>query len=297
MPPSSSAEDQSEFTHPIKPWSTGRVLSRAQRERKRQMNRASQSRRRKNLKTTLKSMETRLFQIEQRCLTFLSNPAAGVEYTFNDCISATGNEGTSLRDLLNDILGSIYHINPRQVCTNDQFNQDAVIRGVILGWHVLQRESLICPIWSILRRLDALLMMHAAVPTRLALLRGLNSMLLGRRLCDRPPPLPSWFRPSKFDSPSSENVVNDYFAWPRFRERLITSNNPSLTNRFWLYFTRNVQFEWNLSPADTIDIEPDTGKYRLTMTFRDATDEIQRYTMGNEFFEAYPECFGDVYGL
>jgi hypothetical protein len=32
------------------------------------------------------------------------------------------------------------------------------------------------------------------------------------------------------------------------------------------------------------------------MVFRDVTDEIQRYTMGTEFFEAYPELFEDVYG-
>jgi hypothetical protein len=31
------------------------------------------------------------------------------------------------------------------------------------------------------------------------------------------------------------------------------------------------------------------------MIFRNVTDEIERYTMGREFFEEYPECFEDVY--
>uniref|UniRef100_A0A093VHA6 Protein virilizer n=1 Tax=Talaromyces marneffei PM1 TaxID=1077442 RepID=A0A093VHA6_TALMA len=303
MPPRSSTDDQNNgSTTPLKPWSSGRVLSAAQRERKRLMNRASQSRRRNNLKNTLKTVESRLFQIERRCLAYLPPPTSG-EYTFDDCISANSTGGaddcsTSLRDFLNDLLGSIFQINPGQVCTNEQFNQDAVIRGVVLGWDVLRKQDFVCPIWNILRRVDALLMMHASVPARLALLRGIHMMLLvcifagafyGRRLSDRPPPLPPWFRPS------SESIVNDYFAWPRFRQKLITSNNPPLTNRFWFYFTRNVQFECDLSPAHTIDIDPDTGKYRLTTVFRDVTDDIHRYTMGSEFFEAYPECFEDVY--
>ena len=179
----SSTEDQPNNPNAyLKPWSTGRVLSPAQRERKRLMNRASQSRRRKNLKNTLKTVEARLFQIERRCLAYLP-PSTSGEYTFNDCIAATANAGadesTTLRDLLNDLLGSIYRINPAQVCANEQFNQDAVIRGVILGWDdVVQKQAFVCPIWNILRRVDALLMMHASVPTRLALLRGIHMMLL-----------------------------------------------------------------------------------------------------------------------
>ncbi|KUL86146.1 hypothetical protein ZTR_07698 [Talaromyces verruculosus] len=218
MSPRSSTEGQPNNPNAsLKPWSTGRVLSPAQRERKRLMNRASQSRRRKNLKNTLKTVEARLFQIERRCLAYLP-PSTSGEYTFNDCIAATANasadESTTLRDLLNDLLGSIYHINPAQVCANEQFNQDAVIRGVILGWDdVVQKQAFVCPIWNILRRVDALLMMHASVPTRLALLRGIHMMLLGRRLSDKPPPLPQWFKPRKYHSYSSENIVNDYFAW------------------------------------------------------------------------------------
>lgn len=178
MSPRSNTENAS-----LKPWSTGRVLSPAQRERKRLMNRASQSRRRKNLKTALKTVESRLFQIERRCLAYLPSSTSG-EYTFNDCISPNATSGcadesTTLRDLLNDLLGSIYHINPGQVCANEQFNQDAVIRGVILGWDdVLQTQNFVCPVWNILRSVDALLMMHASVPTRLALLRGIHMMLL-----------------------------------------------------------------------------------------------------------------------
>lgn len=185
MSPRSSAEAQpNESNASLRPWSTGRVLSAAQRERKRLMNRASQSRRRSNLKTALKTVESRLYQIERRCLAYLPASTSG-EYTFNDCISASasasggGDESTALRDLLNDLLGSIYHLSPAQVCADEQFNQDAVIRGVVLGWDdVLKKEAFICPIWNILRRMDALLLMHASVPARLALLRGIHMMLL-----------------------------------------------------------------------------------------------------------------------
>lgn len=178
----STENQKNEANASLKPWSTGRVLSPAQRERKRLMNRASQSRRRNNLKTALRTVESRLYQIERRCLAYLPASTSG-EYTFNDCISPSpiggADESTTLRDLLNDLLGSIYHINPVQVCENEQFNQDVVIRGVILGWDdVLKRETFVCPIWNILRRMDALLMMHASVPARLTLLRGIHMMLL-----------------------------------------------------------------------------------------------------------------------
>lgn len=179
-PRSSTGAQKNESNESLRSWSSGRVLSHAQRERKRLMNRASQSRRRSNLKTALKTVESRLYQIERRCLAYLPAFTSG-EYTFNDCISASGggDKSTTLRDLLNDLLGSIYNINPAQVCTNEQFNQDAVIRGVVLGWDdMLQKEAFICPIWNILRRMDALLMMHASVPARLALLRGIHMMLL-----------------------------------------------------------------------------------------------------------------------
>ncbi|KAE8391096.1 hypothetical protein ETB97_003272 [Aspergillus alliaceus] len=166
------------------PWSSGRLLSDAQRDRKRRMNRASQLRRREALKNSLKSINNRLFHMEQRCLALLPSPSNSLgactdtsPFTLNDC----ANNGTSLCDSLNEILGSVCLFKPSQVCTNDHFNQDALIRGVILGWNVLQHEYFTCPIWSILHRIDALLMAGTAVATRLALLRGIHLLLLTAR--------------------------------------------------------------------------------------------------------------------
>lgn len=164
-------------TSTSKTWSSGRLLSRAQRDRKRLMNRASQSRRRQNLKTSLKTIDARLSHIERRCLKPL--PSSSLSPTVNDTDYTYGNgNNTSLRDLLNEILGSVYEIDPTEVCRDDQFNQDVVIRGVIRGWGVLQTQYFSCPLWSILKRLDTLLFMNASVACRLACLRGIHLMLL-----------------------------------------------------------------------------------------------------------------------
>ncbi|KAH8698961.1 hypothetical protein BGW36DRAFT_396584 [Talaromyces proteolyticus] len=247
-----------------KPWSTGRILSQTQRERKRIMNRVSQSKRRDRLKKSVKSMENRL------------------------------DDDTTMRDFLSGALRSVFSYNPLQVCTNDQFNQDALIRGVIYGWGVLQKEYFTCPIWSILSRIDILLTKNAAIETRLAVLRGIHLILLSWTFPDHPPPVAPWFRPRKFQVSSPDNLIFDYFAWPHFRERLIASNYPKLTNRFWFYFSRNMRFEWPFPPNHTIDIDKDSGKYHFTMTWRAATDSIQRFTMGPEFFQAYPDCYEDI---
>lgn len=45
------------------------------------------------------------------------------------------------------------------------------------------RHDFACPIWIILNRLDAIVLDHATVPTRLALLRGIHGMLLVSSYC------------------------------------------------------------------------------------------------------------------
>ncbi|KAF9888232.1 hypothetical protein FE257_009227 [Aspergillus nanangensis] len=208
-------------------------------------------------------------------------------------------DAMNIRDALSEMLCSVHHFNHVQVCRDDQFNQDALIRGVILGWEDLQSRDFTCPLWGILKHIDALLMTHTAIATRLALLRGVHLMLLTRSCPDRPPALPPWFRPrARRNSPNQcsnpNDAISNYFAWPRFRQRLLASNSPRLTNRFWLYFVRNVQFEWPFSPTHTIDIDKDSGKYHFSMNWRNTMDIIQRFTMGPEFFDAYPECSGDM---
>ncbi|KAL4894211.1 hypothetical protein BDV59DRAFT_176048 [Aspergillus ambiguus] len=282
-----------------KPWSSGRVLSRSQRDRKRIMNRASQSRRREALKHSLNCIEQRLSHIEHCCLAPLSSPLHHGRPVLSPefprlTLYADSSSDISLSDFLNGMLGDVRRFNNRQVCTDDYFNQDALIRGVIRGWTVLQTEYFTCPIWTVLSRIDALLMAEASVATRLALLRGIHLMLLSCIFPDCPPVLPAWFRPRASQALRSHDAVINYFAWPAFRERLITSNYPQLDNRFWFYFTRNIQFQWPFPSAHTIDMDSNSGKFHFSNSFRDATDSIGRFKMGPEFFHIYPDCWQDI---
>lgn len=218
MPEHAVAQDISASTRrnaTSKPWSSGRVLTRAQRERKLIMNRVSQARKRQEVKSAFKNVEARLLKIEQRCMRYISTPTLK-QYTFDDCIRSIKSkecDGTDVCDLLNDILGSVYYIDPFQICRDEHFNQDTVIRGIVTGWHVLERHDFVCPIWIILKRLDAIVLDRATVPTRLALLRGIHGMLLvssylpphhfmhnqmlmclqARKFSDNAPPLPPWY--------------------------------------------------------------------------------------------------------
>ncbi|KAL5360794.1 hypothetical protein BJX96DRAFT_150857 [Aspergillus floccosus] len=203
---------------------------------------------------------------------------------------------TTLVSAIRCVSSFVVHIffKPPLVCTDDRFNQDALIRGVILGWSVIQREYFTCPIWGVLHRIDVLLMAGTPVATRLALLRGIHLLLLSRVCPDRPPPLPPWFSPGRANATESAGAVADYFAWPRFRDRLRAQDHPHLDNRFWYYFRRNVQYEWPFSPSHTIDMDQTSGKYHLSTLFRDATDSLERFTMGQEFFLVSPDFREDM---
>ncbi|KAK7883613.1 hypothetical protein LTR67_011023 [Exophiala xenobiotica] len=91
---------------------------------------------------------------------------------FND------DESTSLLHGFNEAFLSIYNITSDQVCTDEQLNQNALIKGVVEGWDSLQCQSLHCPLWDVLRRIDEGLFLLSNTMTRLAMLRAVHFMLL-----------------------------------------------------------------------------------------------------------------------
>lgn len=78
------------------------------------------------------------------------------------------------------ILGSVFSLDPSQVCSADHLNQDILIRAVLEGWHILQHENNVCPLWIIIREIDASINIRSGPATRLAMLRGMHQFLLVR---------------------------------------------------------------------------------------------------------------------
>ncbi|KAJ5385701.1 hypothetical protein N7509_008242 [Penicillium cosmopolitanum] len=76
------------------------------------------------------------------------------------------------------ILGSVFSLDPSQVCSADHLNQDILIRAVLEGWHILQHENNVCPLWAIVREIDAGINIRSGFATRLAMLRGMHQLLL-----------------------------------------------------------------------------------------------------------------------
>lgn len=69
-------------------------------------------------------------------------------------------------------------LNSKQVCIDELINQDSLIRGVLQGWKTLGRGGYICPLWSVLRRIDDLLFCTSSIMTRLVMLHTIHLMLL-----------------------------------------------------------------------------------------------------------------------
>ena len=68
-----------------------------------------------------------------------------------------------------------------EVCIDDVANQNALIRGILLGWDDVESHALFfCPLWRTIRNLDMRLFQLSDVMTRLCALRMIHKLLLVR---------------------------------------------------------------------------------------------------------------------
>lgn len=233
-------------------WSSGRVLSAAQRDRKRAIDRINKSKQRTQqsetidkLKVQIELLSTKVLSLEQQqastdvpqtlngngaaatppCakispthLTFASGmPRAfgqglDLQYssvpllelgnhtaTLMNCHSrgdqgliqvaalpsergTTGNSVTGVRpvviqDLFSELVRRGCASERRSVCSDQRLNDDALIRGVTLGWHTV---DLLCPLWEVTSLLDQHIFGNSSIITRFCTLRTTLFVLLVR---------------------------------------------------------------------------------------------------------------------
>jgi hypothetical protein len=82
---------------------------------------------------------------------------------------------TNVLEFFNKMLGKVNAVDRSKVCTDDQLNQDALIRAVTQGWGNLGQ---FCPIWNILREMDQRIFRLSGIMTRLCMLRMIHFMML-----------------------------------------------------------------------------------------------------------------------
>lgn len=91
-----------------------------------------------------------------------------------------GDSSFTILQLGNEIFGKASKLDARDICINYQLNHDALIRGVLEGWHTLQSRVYLCPLWSLLRAVDENVFMHTGTLTRFSMLSMIHNMLLVR---------------------------------------------------------------------------------------------------------------------
>ena len=238
-------------------WSSGRVLSAAQRDRKRTIDRINKSKQRNEqsetiakLKAQIELLSTKVFTLEQRqpsievpqivsgnnvrtalpcskitpsALSFASGlpralgqgldlqyftvPFSEVDnHTANSIsmdsyspgseglihVAALPSEGATagnsvtglgpvmIQDLFSELVRRGCVSERRLVCSDQVLNDNALIRGVTLGWHTI---DLLCPLWEITSLLDQHIFGHSSIMTRFCTLRTTLFVLLVRIAC------------------------------------------------------------------------------------------------------------------
>lgn len=86
----------------------------------------------------------------------------------------------TILQFINDLLLQLRQVGAGDICTNEQLNHDAIIRGVLGGWHTLRDMTYTCPLWKSLGQIDECLFMHSGILTRLSMLTMIHTMLVVR---------------------------------------------------------------------------------------------------------------------
>ncbi|KAE8375164.1 hypothetical protein BDV26DRAFT_21368 [Aspergillus bertholletiae] len=368
-----SSRSQQHHSTPTKPWSTGRVLTSAQREAKRQKDRIAKREKAQRQKDLFDDLESKIRYLQDIIETHIGasglsldhltsdrsstgpslmqssdppesflgvnpamenlknpyislNPASAFPATPSIISEPAGSLTPTLTvpfflsevrncrifELTDELLKEVSQLNKLEICTKEELNQDAVVRGVLEGWHSLQGErSFFCPLWSMLSKIDAQLFCQSGVLTRFSMLRMIHLMLLVEVVAvfallplltsfqsnvrfNSYANLPPWYRPRPTQISFPHHVIADYFAWPGFRERLVVTNCEVLNDRFFKFFSSCFRLYWPYPISEAYTVDRVSRLYGLSEKFNKHIWDIGMWTMSKEFFDVFPELLEDM---
>jgi hypothetical protein len=81
-------------------------------------------------------------------------------------------------EFTDEVLGKTLGFSTLDICSSEKLNQDAVIRGVLEGWHSVESRSYSCPLWKIISQIDERIFIHGGIMTRLTMLSTILKMLV-----------------------------------------------------------------------------------------------------------------------
>jgi hypothetical protein len=248
---SAPSHEQDDSPKSSRPWASGRVLTMAQRERKRRVDRLKQKQRRhrnsllvNDLKAQVDDLSVKLTSLEPgipattstlearhtsefppaeaslttsphyaisqpdltlvdgsgpepSCLHSLAQPdvvsevspyATGqlsypildqrLQQYQPDCDQSNAKPYCTIQNNLNHLVHQACVTERQYICTDELLNQDALIRGIIHGWHTVSSLACYCPLLVVIRQFDECIFSHNSIITRFCTLRMIHYMLL-----------------------------------------------------------------------------------------------------------------------
>ncbi|KAL3442010.1 hypothetical protein BJX65DRAFT_321792 [Aspergillus insuetus] len=199
--------------------------------------------------------------------------------------SAWSNIGPSLPEggsrlileFTDEILGKTLGFDTMDICSSEELNQDAIICGVLEGWHFVESKTYSCPLWKIISQIDERKFIHGGILTQLTMLSTILKMLVAVVYQNNFAGVPPWYRPR-----------------PGFRERLVLSDCEMLTDRFFKCFVSCFRLSWPYSISSAYVIQPGTELYSFSEEFTKHVADLSTWSMCGAFFSQFPDLEEDM---
>ncbi|KAI8667150.1 hypothetical protein NCS56_00850300 [Fusarium sp. Ph1] len=185
--------------------------------------------------------------------------------------------------------------SPPESAMEDANCEDVVIRAITEGWESVESRGAMMESWYRLRKLDDMFW-HKCQPTeRLAILILISWLIANPRdpSLNRQASLPRWLRARPSQTLPHSPAI-DFFAWPGLRERFVFFQHQYCANLFWYLFQSNFKILWPFDFRDTYMQSSETGQFHLSPHFKQCIGDLGSWTMGQGFFEQFPELYADI---
>lgn len=109
--------------------------------------------------------------------------------------------------------------------------------------------------------------------------------------------VPKWLRPSITQASTMHPVAIDFFAWPTFRDRLVSEHSSIFqTSALSHAYSHYLRFDWPFAFDDAFFQDEGTGKFYPSPLFERFHGDLSHWTVSEEFYEKFPEMRTDIEG-
>ncbi|RSM17466.1 hypothetical protein CDV31_003715 [Fusarium ambrosium] len=173
--------------------------------------------------------------------------------------------------------------------------EDIVIRAITEGWESVESRGAMMESWYRLRKVDDMFWHKCQPIERLAILTLISWIIEqpGGPSPKRQASLPGWLRARPSQTLPHSRAI-DFFAWPGLRERFVFFQHQYCANLFWYMLLSNFKFLWPFDFRDTYMQNSETGQFHLSPHFKRSMGDLGSWTMGQGFFEQFPELYADI---